>query len=310
MTDQKIKLSIIIASWNVQELLQQCLESIFNNQPAFSFEVIVVDNASKDQSVGLVMNQFPQVRLITNQKNLGFARANNQAVKIAQGDFILLLNPDTVILAGTLDKTVNYLEQNKEIGVLGCQLLNPDKTLQPSLRRLPTLGSQLLILLKLHRLFPKLKSLRNYFATDLDYSKVQEAGQVMGAFMLIRKKLIDKLGLFDERFYLWFEEVDLCKRVKDDGQWKVIYYPEAAVIHYGGQSFVQEFRFKNQFRFNNSLLDYFRKHKYWLSFVVILIFYSLSLLLALMLTPFISKKKEKIKKDKKIVDVSKFKMIE
>lgn len=308
MNGEKVVLSIIIASWNTEKYLAGCLRSLFEQKTSFNFEVIVVDNASKDKTVGMVMNQFSQVKLVANDKNLGFAKANNQGLETAQGEFILLLNPDTIVLPDTLEKTVKYLQENKEIGVLGCKLLDEDKTIQPSVRRFPTLKSQILILLKLHYLFPKAKSLQNYFAADFDYNKIQEADQIMGAFMLIRKEVISEFGLFDERFYVWFEEVDFCRRIKESKKWKIVYYPEAEIIHLGGKSFAQEFKLINQIRFNNSLLDYFRKYKNWGAVVLIILVYPLSLILALFSTFFRKEKKVKVEKGPAEVDISKFKI--
>ena len=148
-------LSVIIVSWNVKELLKKCLTSIEKNKGQLNLKIFVIDNASHDDSAEMVKTEFPQVKLITNKTNHGFAAANNQGIKQSQGKYVLLLNPDTEILPETLSSMVNFMDQNSEIGISGCKLLNPDKTLQPSVRHFPTPSAILLILTKLARLWPK-----------------------------------------------------------------------------------------------------------------------------------------------------------
>lgn len=269
-------ISVIIVSWNVRDLLKKCLESIYRNTTPtppqrggddLSFEIIVVDNASSDGTVEMVKNNFPQVRLVANQKNKGFAAANNQGIKEAKGEYILLLNPDTEFIENSLEKVIAKMKSNEKIGVLGCRLLNPDKTVQPSVRRFPTVWSQLVILFKLHKLFPFL--LNRYLAKDFVYdhpltpSLVKEGGvievdQVMGAFFCVKKELFDKIGLLDEGYFIWFEEVDFCRRAKQTG-YKVVYWPGTSVVHYGGQSFAQQMTLRKQLWFFKSAWRYFTK---------------------------------------------------
>jgi len=278
MTNQ-IDLSIVIVNWNVKKYLEKCLVSIFRETKNIRFEVFVIDNASQDGSAEMVRSNFPEVKLINNKKNIGFAKANNQGIKEARGEFVLLLNPDTEIIESAIEKMVKFVEENSKCGVAGCKLLNPDRTLQPSIKRFPTLFSQILILLKLHHLFPKLKPLRNYFALDFDYTQEQEVDQVMGAFFLTRKEVLDKVGFLDENYYIWFEEVDFCRRVEDAG-WKVCYSPRARIVHHKSQSFSQLLSFKKQRIFNRSLLYYFRKHHSFCAYLILLSLQPLSLFLA------------------------------
>lgn len=254
-------LSIIIVNWNVKELLRKCLESVYGGakNASFGLEVIVVDNASTDGSAEMVKRKFPQTALIANKTNQGFAKANNQGISLSKGDFILLLNPDTVILDNALGKSVEFMKKNKDCGVMGCKILNPDKTLQPSVRRFPKFLPIFLIFLKLPKILPNLKAINNYLATDFDYAKTQTANQVMGAFMMIRKEVFERAGLLDEKFFIWFEEVDFCKRVWENG-YKVYYTPQAEIIHYGGQSFDQQKVIKKQLIFFKSAWRYFLKH--------------------------------------------------
>lgn len=252
-------ISIIIVSWNVKELLKKCLGSIYQNQGDLALEIFVVDNASNDGTPEMVKNEFPKVKLIANNKNLGFARANNQAIKLATGDYVLFLNPDTEIFVGTLQKSVDFINSHSDCGILGAQILNPDKTIQLSVRRLPTLWPIFLMLLKLPKIFPHLKSVEHYLYTDFDYLQEQTVDQVMGAFMFTKKEIIEKVGLFDERFFLWFEEVDFCRRVKQAG-YEVYYSPMVQIVHYGGTSFARQSVVTKQSWFFRSALLYFLKH--------------------------------------------------
>ncbi len=250
-------LSIIIVAWNVKDLLRRCLSSLFQTKQDIDFEVIVVDNASVDGTAKMVEQDFPQVKLIANHKNKGFAVACRQGVDIAGGDYLLFLNDDTQVFDHTLDKTVNYLKQHPRAGVLGCKILNPDGSLQPSVRKLPTLVDQLVVLSKLHNFFPSL--LAEYLQLDFDYQKSQAVEQVMGAYFLTPRIVWQKLGGFDPNFYLWFEEVDYCARAKQAG-FEVVYFSEAAMIHQGGASFGQLKALPEQRIFNRSLLYYAKKH--------------------------------------------------
>jgi len=283
-----VNLSIIIVNWNTRNLLEKCLISIYEKPQNFDFEVFVVDNASSDKSVEMVKTGFPQVKLIANKENTGFAKANNQAIKQAQGEFVLLLNPDTEILNDSLEKTVSFMRSHAEVGIAGCRILNSDHSVQPSVRKFPDLWSQIIILLKLHRLFPKLIS--HYLISDFDYSKTQEVEQVMGAFFMIRKEIFKKIGLLDENFYIWFEEVDFCKRVKDHGE-KNYYLSDAEIIHHQGQSFKQILSLQKQKAFNRSLKLYFKKHRPTAEYSIISIFSIFSLPLAYLVQ--ILKKKNK-----------------
>lgn len=283
-------LSIIIVSWNVRDLLEKCLKSVFEQTRNISFGVFVVDNASTDGTSEMVLEKFPQINLIRNSRNLGFAAANNMAIRQilgqvdvilsmskpdvtlrqAQGDsashsstlkapeFILLLNPDVEILDGAIEKMVDFMRAHPEAGIAGPKLLNPDKTLQASVRRFPTLLDQILILAKIPHLWPNLGPLKRYYARDFDYSLVSEVDQVMGAFFIVRREVFEHIGLLDENFYLWFEEVDFCRRAKEAG-YKVMYNPEAEVIHYGGQSFRQQSIWIKQWKLLKSMVWYFWK---------------------------------------------------
>lgn len=256
-----MKLSIIIVSWNVAEKLKENLASIFRSQAGFDFEVFVVDNASSDNTVEMIKEGFPQVKLIQNKENLGFAKANNIAIKQAQGEYILLLNPDMRIMPNTLKNMADWMDAHKEAGVASCLLKNEKGEIIKHVRRFPTVWDQLAVVLKIPHLFPSI--LDKYIVADFDYTKTAEVDSIRGAFFMIRREVIERLGGLDERYFIWFEEVDYCKQVKNAG-WKIMYTPEVEAIDYVGQSFSQVKRGEKQKYFRDSMLKYFQKwHKKW-----------------------------------------------
>ena len=271
--------SIIIVSWNVKEDLKECIKSIQGCLDGISPEVIVVDNASTDGSVELVKGQFPWVRIIENKTNLGFAKANNQGIKISKGDFLLFLNPDTIIDPTTFAHLIDPLKNYPDAAFVGPLTLNPDKTHQLSVRKFPDLASQLMILLKLHRLFPRSKTVRSYFQLDFDPNFEQTVEQLMGACFITKRSVLDKIGLFDESFFLWFEEIDLQKRAVDAGL-KNYYTPQAQITHKKGKSFSKRNAFNKQRILNQSMIHYFEKHALKRDTILLQLFTPISLLLA------------------------------
>lgn len=252
-------LSVIIVNWNVRELLKRCLRSIYDSTRGISFEVFVIDNASSDKSVEMVSLEFPHATIIANEKNLGFARANNLAIEQCRGDLVLLLNPDTSVRGNALGEVVAFARRHPEAGVIGCKFLNPDGTHQPSVRRFPRLIDHAMMLLKLHHLFPNAQPLRRYLAVDIDPTRTQEVDQVSGTFMCISRAALNTIGFLDERFFIWYEDVDYCKRVKKSGM-KVLYEPSISIVNQGGKSFAQVVALKKQRMMNKSMAQYFRKH--------------------------------------------------
>lgn len=275
-----IKLSIIIVSWNVRELLRKCLISIFN-QTRIPFEVIVVDNASRDGSAAMVAKNFPQVRLIRNSKNVGFAKANNQGVKIATGEYMIFLNDDTEIKSGALEKMATWLDQHPETGIIGARLLNPDGSLQlGTARRFPGFKVLATMLLGWHSLLLRQEWLRRYYMLGDQFTRDTKVDQVMGASLMTRKNLLNKLGGFCEEFWIWFEEVDLCQRCKEAG-YKIFVISQAEIVHHQGKSFVQIFKLKKFCQLSRSLLIYSRKHLLYYQFLCLALLWPLGWLDAL-----------------------------
>ena len=255
----KTMVSIIIVNYNAGRLLKECIDSIYKESTITPFDVWVVDNNSMDASVPMVQQNFPQVNLIENKENVGFATANNQAITKCTGDYILLLNPDTLVLQNGIEKVVDFMEANPTVGICGCKVLNEDGTLQLACRRsIPTPGVAFFRLTGLSRLFPKSKIMAQYNLTYLNPDEPHEVDAVSGAFLMIRKKVVDGIGLLDERFFMYGEELDWCLRAKKVG-WMVMYYPGAEIIHYKGECSKSNSR-KAAFEFYHSMYLFHKKH--------------------------------------------------
>lgn len=253
-------LSVIIVSWNVQKLLRACLTSVFRsleNLP-LQAEIIVVDNDSSDGSDEMVAREFPSVRLLDNDANVGFTKANNQGLAIADGRYLLLLNPDAELASGALRSLHDYAEAHPSVGIIGPKLLFPDGTVQSSRRRFPSLSTGLLESTVLQRFLPSHPTLRRYYVLDASDEDTQEVDWVVGACMLVRREAIERVGSFDERFFMYSEELDLCYRTKADG-WKVVYLPTARVVHHEAKSSEQNLVNRN-LHFHDSKCKFFGKH--------------------------------------------------
>lgn len=232
----KIDLSIIIVSYNVSSLLRNCLLSIYEHQDTLSFEIFVVDNASNDDSVQMVADEFPEVNLIVNTKNKGFAAANNQAISQASGQYTLLLNPDTVVVSGALGRLVKVLDENPQVGIVGPKLLNKDGTLQPSCYSFPNLINYSIYSFASYRLIPKQSRVLPLFLESWDHSYSADIrGFLLGAAIAVRSSLWERVGILDESFFVYGEEKDLCYRAIQAG-YKIHFDPVAQIVHHGGQS--------------------------------------------------------------------------
>ena len=231
-----MKLSIVIVNYNVKAFLQQALESIFKATQSIETEIFVVDNHSVDGSIEMLQTQFPEVHLIQNQNNLGFAKANNQAIKQARGDYIWLLNPDTLVQEDTPQKLIQVMEEDEKIGMLGCKILNDDGSLQLACRRsFPTPWVAFTKLLGLANIFPKSKWFGRYNLTHLNPDEAYEVEAISGSCMFIRREALEQVGTLDETFFMYGEDLDWCYRFGQSG-WKVYYTPETSIIHYKGES--------------------------------------------------------------------------
>jgi GT2 family glycosyltransferase len=235
-------LSVIILSYNTRQLLKNCLAGLSRSTKGIDFEVIVVDNASRDGSPQMVKKEFPKVKLIINRQNLGFAGGNNQGIKKARGRYLLLLNSDTMIKENALAKMVGFMDKDEKLGIATCQLLNEDGSIQASGGFFPNLGRIFAWMFFLDDLPLVSKLIKAYhpheprfYTRDSFYQKEHSQDWVTGAFFMIRREVIDKIGLLDPQFFMYVEEVDYCYRAKKAG-FVVAYTPEAQITHLGRRS--------------------------------------------------------------------------
>ena len=249
-------LSIIIVNWNVRDLLRECLRSLDAGRGALALEVIVVDSASADGSVEMVGAEFPWVRLIACDENVGFPRGNNLGLAEARGDYLLLLNPDTVVLGDALTVMRAYLAAHPAAGAVGPQLLNSDGTVQSSRRRFPTLATGFFESTWLQGLAPGV--LRRYYALDLPDDTTAEVDWLVGACIMVPRAVYERIGGLDEGYYMYSEELDWCRRIVAAGR-HVVYHPAARVIHHVGQSSDQAVTARH-INFQRAKLRYYRKY--------------------------------------------------
>jgi len=255
--DSPMDLSIIIVSWNVRDLLIRCLRSIPSAAHELKYEIIVVDNASTDGS-GELAEHFPAVRWIQNERNVGFTRANNQGLTLARGRHICFLNPDTVAQPRALETLVHYLDTHPHVGIVGPQLRYADGTLQLSRYRFPTLMAALMESTPIAWAWPDNPWVRHYHYADCPPDRTHAVDWLNGACLVVRRQVIEQVGSFDEGFFMYSEELDLCRRAGDAG-WKVVYIPDALVTHHEGQSSGQAI-VSRDVNFNRSKVRYFYKY--------------------------------------------------
>ena len=248
--------SIVIVSWNTRDLLRDCLASTLGACAALGrpAEVIVVDNASTDGTSEMVRREFPGVQLVENRQNAGFAAANNQGIRLRRGGHVLLLNPDTKVTPDFLRVLVGFLEANPDVGAVGPRLIDRDGAHQVSCAPLPTLGRELWRLLHLDALY----RVASYPASRWATRTPQDVECIQGACLLIRGAALDEAGLLDERFFVYTEEVDLCRRLRDRG-WRLMWVPAAEIVHYGGQS-TRQVEARMFLELYRTKVQYFRKH--------------------------------------------------
>ena len=231
-----MKLSIVIVNYNVEYFLEQCLHAVLKASKNISCEIFVVDNNSVDGSIAMLEEKFKNVKLICNKKNTGFSFANNQAIQQASGEYILLLNPDTVVEEITFEKVLAFMDEHKDAGGLGVKMLDGKGNFLPESKRgLPTPAVAFFKIFGLSRLFPKSKIFGKYHLGYLDKDKTHEVEILSGAFMLLRKTVLDKIGMLDEAFFMYGEDIDLSYRIVKAG-YKNYYFADTRIIHYKGES--------------------------------------------------------------------------
>lgn len=236
----QIDLSIIIVSWNVEKLLKNCLQSIYSTIKDLNFEIFVVDNNSSDNSVSMVEECFPKVKVIASSINLGFAKGNNLAIKESKGRYILLLNPDTLVLNDALIKLVNYMDDAPNVGASGGKLISSDLVGVSGARHFPNLFTEVIDHSRLSILFPKSKIFGYYWMSFWDHNSTKDIDLLSGALMMIRRKAVEEVGLLDENIFMYAEDTDWCYRIKKKG-WRISFVSEIEVIHYGEKSSKQYF---------------------------------------------------------------------
>lgn len=253
-----VLLSVIVVTWNNAAIIAPCLDSVSAQGKNLPLEVLVVDNASGDGTPALLRRQFPQVRLIESGSNLGFNAGCNLGMKQARGQYYLLLNPDTEIVPGALKTMLAFMEEHPPAGILGCQLLYPDGRLQPSCRAFPTARNMFYELLGLSKIFPRSRRFGEYMMTWWDHRDQREVDQPMGAALLVRRRMVEEVGLFDEDYFMLFGEVDWCYRAKAKG-WKIYYTPQAQIIHHHSTS-INKVKSRMIIDSHQGFYRFYRKH--------------------------------------------------
>lgn len=232
-------LSIIVVNYNGGEVLKNCLDSVIRETKQVNYELFVVDNNSTDGSVDEIRRLFPNTILMENGENLGFAKANNQAIKRSTGKYILLLNPDTVVLSGAIDKLKKFIERKLDAGAVCGKAFNADGTIQYTLGRFPTIANQIGDAISIHRFFPRLSFFQDRLRDDIYYQSERQVDWGIGAFLMLRREAIDQVGVLDEQFFMYAEERDLCFRLWQGG-WAIYFDPMAEIIHFGQSRTVPE----------------------------------------------------------------------
>jgi hypothetical protein len=256
---QHIDISVIIVNYKVKEYIANLLSSIERAKQDYNLEIFVVDNDSGDDSISFLRNRFPEVIYIENKENLGFGKANNQAIQQAKGEFSLIINPDTIVSEDTFSVLIGHMNENPDCGAAGCKILNPDGTFAPESRRsVPTIWSSIAKITGLSSIFPKSKLFGQYYMSWLDEDTASEVPVLSGSFMFWRTKLLQDLGGFDERFFMYGEDIDLCYRIQETN-YQIDYVPETSIIHYKGES-TRKGDLRYVRIFNKALYQFFDKH--------------------------------------------------
>jgi GT2 family glycosyltransferase len=252
-------LSVVIVNWKTRDFLPGCLESLKGNIPNLKAEIVFVDNGSHDGSLEWIGSNHPDVKVIVNEANLGFSKANNLAIERCQGDMIMLLNPDTRLKMGAVEALVSLLNTRPAAGIVGPRIEYPDGSLYPqSKRAIPEIRDAFFYIFRIKNLAQRFSGENFYTLDDLDPDEIHEVGAVSGSCMLVRREVFTDVGLLDEDFFLYGEDLDICMRSRRGG-WKVYYCPDAVVVHYHGQS-SRKRRLLSTLDFYGAMRTFYRKH--------------------------------------------------
>ncbi|MDP2631291.1 MAG: glycosyltransferase family 2 protein [Candidatus Uhrbacteria bacterium] len=277
-----IDISVVIVTYKENlDVLKSCFDSVARSENV-SFELIVVDNGASDATKGL-LSSYEGSKYIRNSKNRGFAAAVNQGILASSGRYVLLLNPDTIFGKDVFARMLTHLDVDGEVGIASCVIRYPDGELQESIRRFPTLKAWLLTLFKAPHILKKIKAIDYYMMRDANPYETQDVESIMGAFMFIRRELIDQIGMLDERYFIWFEEVDYCKMAHDAG-WKIRHYSDVQIEHLKGHAFGKIATLKKQKWIRTSLRKYMRKHNGLTPWVILWILTPVFIVLAFLVS--------------------------
>ncbi|OPH56732.1 glycosyl transferase family 2 [Paenibacillus ferrarius] len=265
-------LSIIVLNYKTRDLTLACIQSVFSSSTSYKYEIILIDNASSDGIIQAINEQYPQVVTIANTDNVGFSKANNQGIRVAKGRYVLLLNSDTIVQPDTLDTMVHFMDENPSVGASGCKIVLPDGSLDKACKRgFPTPSASFYYAFGFSKLFPKKPRFNQYQLGYLNPDDEYPIDSLVGAFMLIRREAIEQVGMLDEEFFMYGEDIDWCYRIKQAG-WVNYYYPRTHIVHHKGASSRRK-PFKIIYEFHRAMILFHNKHyrhKYsWLTNAIV-----------------------------------------
>ncbi|GLC87875.1 glycosyltransferase family 2 protein [Lysinibacillus piscis] len=252
-------LSIVIVNYNTKKLTSDCIQSVIDSKMDFLYEIFVVDNASSDGSVEVLQRDFPDVHVIANTENVGFSKANNQAIKVSSGRYVLLLNSDTIVQKNTLSTIKEYMEQHQMVGAAGCEVNLPDGSLDKACHRgFPTPEASFYYMMGLAKRYPESPKYNSYHQSYMNMQEIHDIDCLVGAFVMVRREAIEQVGLLDEEFFMYGEDIDWCYRIKEAG-WRIVYNPTTSIIHYKGASSRRK-PFKIVYEFHRAMYLFHKKH--------------------------------------------------
>lgn len=252
-------LTVIILNYNTRDLTLQAIGSVLGSITDYRYEIILVDNNSSDYTVEEAAARYPEVRIVANRDNVGFAKGNNQGIRIARGRYVLLLNSDTIVQPDTLDVMIRFMDEHPRVGASGCKIILPDGSLDKACKRgFPTPSASFYYAFGIAKLFPKVPRFNQYQLGYLDPDDDYPVDCLVGAFMMVRREAIDQIGGLDEEFFMYGEDIDWCYRIKQAG-WDIHYYPRTHIVHYKGASSRKK-PFKIVYEFHRAMFLFHRKH--------------------------------------------------